>query len=117
MTRHTDTRTPTDRHETDSQRHDEEHAADQHTMGDVQHTNPMTGETFGDSQVFERGKVAVVDGGEADAEPDDERDEEPMGDVDHTPREDAPDAAQVYDRGVERVEEDDDAEADTEADV
>ena len=90
-------------------------------MAGVSHTNPMTGETFGDSQVFERGKVAVVDGGEADAEPADEEDEEPMGDVDHTPRHDAPDAAQVYDRGVERADDDgaaeDDSEPDPEADV
>jgi len=85
-------------------------------MGDVNHTNPMTGETFGDSQVFERGKVAVVDGGEAETEPEDDE-EEPMGDVDHTPREGAPDAAQVYDRGVERVDDEDEDTEETEADV
>jgi len=80
------------------------------TMGDVSHTNPMTGETFGDSQVFQRGTVAMVDGGEAEAAEDDEdRDEEPMGDVDHTPREGAPEANEAYVRGVDR-------EADEEAD-
>ncbi|NHX36520.1 hypothetical protein G9C84_08640 [Halolamina sp. R1-12] len=84
-------------------------------MAEVSHTNPETGETFGDSQVFERGKVAVVDGGQADTGPeDDDREDDPMGDVDHTPRHDAPDASEVYDRGVERVDDegdDDEAEA------
>ncbi len=73
-------------------------------MGEVSHTNPETGETFGDSQVYQRGRVAVVDGGSAgskakDAEED--ADEEPMGEVDHTPREDAPSTNEVYTRGDE----------------
>ena len=81
-------------------------------MGGVSHTNPMTGESFGDSQVFQRGTVVMVDGGEAEAaeEADGDRDDEPMGDVDHTPREDAPEANDAYVRGVDR---EDDDEADT----
>ncbi|WP_394353843.1 hypothetical protein [Halolamina sp. CBA1230] len=85
------------------------------TMGDVSHTNPMTGETFGDSQVFQRGTVAIVDGGEAKAADDrDDSDEEAMKDVDHTPREDAPEANEAYVRGVDREDEVDE-EAETAA--
>ena len=88
-------------------------------MGEVNHTNPMTGETFGDSQVFERGKVAIVDGGEAEAtaedtdeaDEDDHEEEEPMGDIDHTPRENAPSAEAVYTRGEKAPEADPDADA------
>ncbi len=86
-------------------------------MGEVSHTNPMTGESFGDSQVFQRGTVVMVDGGEAEDERDGDRDGEPMGDVDHTPREDAPDANDAYVRGVDREGEGDDGSetaADTE---
>jgi len=115
MPRHTDDdREPTNRRATNSER-----TAKQRTMSEVNHTNPMTGETFGDSQVFERGKVVIVDGGEAESRDEDEDGEdEPMGEVDHTPRKGAPDASEVYDRGVERVEEDEDStEDDTEPDV
>ncbi|MFW5939962.1 MAG: hypothetical protein ACOCQU_05900 [Halolamina sp.] len=76
-------------------------------MAGVSHTNPATGESFGDSQVFHRGKVAMVDGGEPGerrSETDDDgtdsnHEDEPMGDVDHTPREGAPSSNTVYTRG------------------
>jgi len=85
-------------------------------MGEVSHTNPTTGESFGDSQVFQRGTIAMVDGGEAEAaEEDDESDGEPMGDVDHTPREGAPEANEAYVRGVDR-EGDEESEAEEGAD-
>ncbi|MBP1987271.1 hypothetical protein [Halolamina salifodinae] len=102
------------RHTTDDRENRRE--TSQRTMGGVNHTNPMTGETFGDSQVFERGKVAVVDGGTSDRHPsadggeageaangadEDDHDDEPMGEIDHTPREDAPSAEAVYTRGEE----------------
>lgn len=87
------------RHTNDDRRNRRE--TSQRTMGEVNHTNPRTGETFGDSQVFERGKVAVVDGGEAQAEAEEDHDDEPMGEIDHTPREDAPSAEAVYTRGEE----------------
>ena len=82
-------------------------------MGGVSHTNPMTGESFGDSQVFERGKVAVVDGGEAAAAEEAEagEDDESMGEIDHTPRENAPSTNEVYTRGEEAPEDDPDADA------
>ncbi|GAB7013099.1 hypothetical protein JCM18549_13700 [Halolamina salina] len=83
-------------------------------MSEVSHTNPTTGESFGDSQVFQRGTVAMVDGGEAPEERDD--DPEPMGDVDHTPREDAPEANDAYVRGVDREGASDD-ESETAADT
>lgn len=71
---------------------------DRPAMRDVSHTNPHTGESFGESQVFQRGRVVVVDGGEADAGPEDD---ETMADVDHTPREGAPDPNRVHERGGE----------------
>jgi len=95
------------------------------TMGAVDHTNPYTDEAFGDTVAYSRGRVAVVDGGEADAEPeDDEREaDETIGDVDHTPREDAPSTNEVYERGVEAdagdeaEAEDDETDADDEESV
>ncbi|MFB6221887.1 MAG: hypothetical protein ABEH90_10680 [Halolamina sp.] len=85
------------------------------TMGGVSHTNPLTGETFGESMVFDRGKTVVADGGDADAaEDDDAEDVARVADVDHTPREGAPDASEVYERGGEGVT-DDDTPADSDA--
>jgi|AntRauTorcE11898_2_1112593.scaffolds.fasta_scaffold22121_2 hypothetical protein len=109
MTRHTTDDRPNRRETT------------QRTMGEVTHTNPKTGETFGDSRVFERGKVAIVDGGtakaadEAEATDGDETEdgeEEAMGDIDHTPRENAPSTKAVYTRGKGASETDSDADAD-----
>lgn len=104
MTRHTTDDRPNRRETT------------QRTMGEVTHTNPMTGEAFGDSQVFERGKVAIVDGGEAEtgdeAEADEsDEEEEAMGDIDHTPRENAPSTKAVYTRGEKPSDADTDADA------
>lgn len=74
-------------------------------MSGVSHTNPWTGDPFGESQMFTRGRVIVADGGDAEAEqagqaaePDDKA---RVRDVDHTPRENAPDASTVYERGGE----------------
>lgn len=93
----------------------------QRTIGSVNHTNPKTGESFGDSQVYERGRIAVVDGGKAgspeggdydEADPDRKADADnegkSMADIDHTPREGAPDANEVYVRGGEGAKVDDD---------
>ena len=103
MTRNTDDTTTDRRRTTDANGADEEHATDERTMGGVSHTHPRTGETFGDSQVYQRGKVAVVDGGEADSA-DDEGEGKPMKEVDHTPREGAPSTNEVYERGGEGAE-------------
>lgn len=105
------------RHTNDDPRNRRE--TSQQTMGEVNHTNPMTGETFGDSQVFERGKVAVVDGGEAETAgeaEDADHDDEPMGDIDHAPRENAPSTNEVYTRGEDGTEADPDADAAAEDD-
>jgi hypothetical protein len=99
MIRHTDD-TTTDRRRTEA---DDRRQRSGGTMGGVSHTHPRTGETFGDSQVYQRGKVAVVDGGEADSAAE-EHEEKPMKDVDHTPREGAPAANEVYERGGEGTE-------------
>lgn len=85
-------------------------------MGSMSHTNPVTGESFGKSQVFTRGRTIVADGGEAGtAEDDDEQaaDDEDVArlrDVDHTPREGAPDTSAVYERGGEGTIEEQDGE-------
>ena len=101
---------------TDTDRDDPAEENPTQTMGGVSHTNPETGESFGDSQVYTRGRVAIVDGGtaesEAEREPEEaeseaatrEDGEEPMGEIDHTPREGAPDASEVYERGGEGKE-------------
>lgn len=69
------------------------------TMKDASHTNPYTGETFGQTATYDRGRVVAVDGGEADAAEDEGVAR--VKDVDHTPRRDAPDTATVYARGGE----------------
>ena len=75
-------------------------------MREVNHTNPYTDEAFGDTVAYSRGRVAVVDGGEANTESgggEEAENDETIGDVDHTPREDAPSTNEVYERGAEGV--------------
>jgi hypothetical protein len=68
-------------------------------MKEISHTNPETGETFG-YDVYRRGP-AVADGGETR---DESTTEEPMRDVDHTPR-DGDGANDVWKRGDGDVDE------------
>lgn len=68
-------------------------------MRDASHTNPYTGESFGETVAYSRGRVVAADGGRADAATKEE--EERISDVDHTPRRGAPDASGVYERGAE----------------
>lgn len=72
-------------------------------MGDASHTNPYTGGSFGETVAYSRGRIVAADGGEAGAAEDEAEpgDEETIGDVDHTPQRDAPDASAVYERGAE----------------
>ena len=37
-------------------------------LGDVSHTNPHTGQVFGDTQTYGRGRTVAADGGEANSE-------------------------------------------------
>ena len=68
-------------------------------MEDVDHTNPYTDESFGQTQTFQRGTVIAADGGEADAESDAETDGETMEDVEHeSPSEGA---NRTFERGTE----------------
>jgi len=97
MTRHDTDDTTMDRRTTT----DDRETANR-TMGDVSHTNPKTGESFGDSPVFERGTVIIADGGVAEGERTDE--DVAMADVDHVPREGAPEANTAYTRGIQREE-------------
>jgi len=73
-------------------------------LGDVSHTNPYTGQVFGDTQTYGRGRTVAADGGEANAaEADDgerEVNEETMEDVAHEPPGDADSAQAAYDRGA-----------------
>ncbi|MFC7227419.1 hypothetical protein N0B31_08395 [Salinirubellus salinus] len=75
------------------------------TLGETSHTNPFTGEVFGSTQTYDRGKTVAADGGEADAvpeEPDsDDDDGEVLRDIDHTPPEGAESANAVHARGGE----------------
>ncbi|ELZ18417.1 hypothetical protein C477_10128 [Haloterrigena salina JCM 13891] len=95
------------------------------TMADVSHTNPYTGETVG--RLFSRGPTVVADGGEpsetrrttegrgssgserdatGSSERTDERSNDTMADVDHTPPQDAEDANRVFERGRDHPVED-----------
>ena len=74
------------------------------TLGEMSHTNPITGEVFGSTQTYSRGTTIAADGGEANsfdggsaAVPDET---ETLGDVSHTPPGDSEGAQRAYDRGV-----------------
>jgi hypothetical protein len=73
------------------------------TMGEFTHSNPYTGEVFGEDMAFERGPDVAADGGRAGAEGEagaDEADEQTMSDVDHEhPHDDADEANRVFARG------------------
>ena len=73
-------------------------------MGEIDHTNPYTGESFGERvQVFDRGTTIAADGGEdlTDGESTDDNDAETMKDVDHEPPNESDGANRVYERGTE----------------
>ena len=91
------------------------------TLADCDHSNPYTGESFGDAMVYRRGPVVATDGGEAQVtgradDPDGERaagttdghdddEDETLGDIDHTPPRDAADVNRVHERGGESPDE------------
>jgi hypothetical protein len=75
------------------------------TLGETSHTNPFTGEVFGDTQTYSRGRTIAADGGEAETVPgepeaeQDPEDGEVMRDVEHTPPKGAESANAVHARG------------------
>ena len=78
------------------------------TLGEMSHTNPYTGEAFGATQTYGRGRFVAADGGRdpgddagADADADEAADGETLQDVDHDPPGDGDGAAPVYRRGNE----------------
>ena len=74
------------------------------TLGDTSHTNPFTGEVFGDTQTYSRGTTIAADGGsdpEREAEAETDEDGEVLRDIDHTPPEGAESANAVHARGGE----------------
>ena len=64
-------------------------------LGDIEHTNPYTGDSFGETQTYGRGQFVAADGGEPTSERDDA--EASLGDISHTPPRNAPSANGVYD--------------------
>ena len=91
------------------------------TLGEMNHTNPFTGEACGATQTYDRGRTSAAGGGadpEREAEVADETadenetapdggDAEPeeLRDVEHTPPGDAEGTNGVYERGHEGREE------------
>lgn len=92
--------------------------AERATLRDVNHTHPYTGESFGRTQTYSRGRIIAADGGKAsgarrpssDASAPDGGDEngdrtaaddQTMADVDHEPPKDADQANRAYQRGNE----------------
>lgn len=69
------------------------------TLGEISHTNPYTGEVFGETQTYTRGAVLAADGGEADAIDTTTSAPETLGDVSHTPPNGSDSAQRVYERG------------------
>ncbi|MFO7927011.1 MAG: hypothetical protein ACQET5_08790 [Halobacteriota archaeon] len=68
---------------------------DSHTLGEISHTNPYTGQVFGSTQTYGRGKVVAADGGEAEATDD----ENTLADVSHTTTDDTDGVQRTFDRG------------------
>ena len=122
-TRTTDTMTDTTT--TETERRTTDRTVHKPTLQDLNHTNPYTGEAFGDTQTYGRGKAVAADGGEANIESrpsseagasdgrerdavdevtNDEEvrdvEEETMEDVAHEPPGDADGAQAAYDRGA-----------------
>ncbi|MWG35693.1 hypothetical protein [Halomarina oriensis] len=91
----------------DGRRDDEHRARHRPTLGDLSHTNPRTGERFGDAMVYHRGPTVAADGGTERVEEGEptEADDETLSDVEHTPPRDAADANGVHERGGEHDEE------------
>ena len=71
------------------------------TLGEINHTNPYTGRTFGDTQSYGRGTAIAADGGEAEPSADDD-DVETLADVGHTAPDDTDGAQRTFDRGDNR---------------
>ena len=102
------------------------------SLKDVSHTNPRTGESFGDAMVYRRGPTVAADGGKADTVPDaedaDADDETGTGtgadadasgssggrlkDVDHTPARGDVEVNRVHERGGEEIDGDENADVD-----
>jgi hypothetical protein len=90
-----------------TEEHDTDEEGNRRTLGGMSHTNPFTGEVFGDTQTYSRGKTVAADGGSdpereaelADAETDE--DGEVLRDIDHTPPKGAESANAVHARGGE----------------
>ena len=124
-TRTRPTETMTDTNTTETERRTTDGTEYRPTLQDLSHTNPYTGDVFGDTQTYGRGKAVAADGGEANIESrpsseagasdgrardadeeagasDNERDvdEETMEDVAHEPPGDADGAQAAYDRGA-----------------
>ena len=122
-TRTRPTETMTDTNTTETERRTTDGTEYRPTLQDLSHTNPYTGDVFGDTQTYGRGRAVAADGGEANsesrpsseakasdggerdaAEADDEEsrdvDEETMEDVAHEPPGDADGAQAAYDRGA-----------------
>ena len=77
------------------------------TLGEMSHTNPFTGEVFGDTQTYSRGTTIAADGGsdpEREAEVGTDEDGEVLRDIDHTPPKGAESANAVHARGGEGSE-------------
>ncbi|WP_254534576.1 hypothetical protein [Halomarina litorea] len=80
------------------------------TLGEMSHTNPQTGESFGDAMVYRRGPTVAADGGEAEAVPADAEEaaeSDQLKDVDHTPARGDVDVNRVHERGGEATTGDD----------
>jgi hypothetical protein len=85
------------------------------TLGELSHTNPNTGQAFGATQTYDRGRTIAADGGsdpeheaaadggepDADVEESDVEGPEELRDVDHTPPGDSEGTHGVYERGNE----------------
>ena len=77
------------------------------TLGEINHTNPYTGEVFGETQTYSRGSLIAADGGEPNAVDvnDVASTDETLEDVSHTPPHDNDGTQAVYERGEVPVDE------------
>ncbi|MDR9381346.1 MAG: hypothetical protein RI560_06705 [Natronomonas sp.] len=68
---------------------------DSQTLEEISHTNPYTGQVFGETQTYGRGKVVAADGGKADSSDESET----LADVPHTTAEGTDGVQRTFDRG------------------
>jgi hypothetical protein len=71
------------------------------TLSEISHTDPYTDRVFGETQIYERGRMIAADGGESEPIEDDDE-SQTLADIAHTSPDDETSAQRTFDRGESR---------------